>query len=500
MFPVGGIDRKSSFSLQEQQTAYDTLNVLPQDTIMGRVRGGSRPGMEKHYNGLVLYPGTPIRAIGQLTKADGTPLLYAAGGGYMSRETSAGVWNFNTATGFGTSARICHCITGDKAFLTAVGAVQPVVFDAALGSIAYHGNPPASPLGDVPNYCSIVAMIGDRLVFSGDSSAPRAYYMSRSGDYNDFAYGDTDDDRAVTGFLSVGGVNSDAITAVIPWFGDYSVWCCKSSMSVLVGDNPVTGAYFLPISGRLGSLDSMSWCFGEGRSLFIMTREGVAALDPGNPRAEPKLISQEKMPREMLAIAPSTYEVTLAWDSRSQLIHIFISKTVASAGVDHWALSLRTGGFFRMRYATDHEPLSAFAYPTTSSTSTNILLGCRDGYIRRFSNSSATDDGTNFDSYVMMGPLRPSGTEHVDSRILELVGIMATGSGTVDCDILPAATAELSTAASSLWNAELSAGRSPVHRPRVRCGNAIIKVTGTPGSAWSKEKLGVVVGSGGRQR
>lgn len=499
-FPEGGIDRTAPYLAQPPHTTVDSLNVLPIDVAKGRLRGGSRMGLDKYDSANIFGAGNPVRMVAPMVKSDGTKRLTLTDNGLFYYETSSGVWSTGSLGVLSTTGRMCWTVMGDKIFIADSDATSPYFYNATNNNNGAHGNPALDPLGNVPQSCNVVANVGNRLVFAGDPTAQRAYYMSRVGNPNDYQYADTDEGRAVSGSLAVGGANNDAIKAIIPWYADYSLWCCESSMSLLIGDNPNTGAYFYSVSARLGCLDAMSWCRGPQQTLFVMTRDGLAMCDPGSPRAEPKLVSVEKIPRELLAIDSTAYDVSLIWDSRAQGVHIFITKRSATSGLDHWYWSQRGGGFWRMQYPTNCEPFSVCAYPSVTSTGTNILLGCRDGRLRNFSLTTKTDDGTSFSSHVYLGPFRPSGNNMQDGKILELVGVLSQDSGTVDYDILGAATPEQAYTASSLWNNSLSAGRSYTHRPRVRCGDAYIKVSGPALDDWSLERISITSMPGGRQR
>lgn len=48
-FPLGGLNRRFGYRNQPPYTTPDALNVRPFDTLAGRARGGSRPGLQKAY-------------------------------------------------------------------------------------------------------------------------------------------------------------------------------------------------------------------------------------------------------------------------------------------------------------------------------------------------------------------------------------------------------------------------------------------------------------------
>ena len=513
MFPVGGIDRSKAFSDQDSQTAYDTLNVLPQDVYLGRVRGGSRPGMLRHSTNL-FGQGNPIRMVSVVVTSQGLNQLVCSTGDRFYNQ--AVLWSpstaqysladswYATATTWPVAGRLCKAYINDSIVIarraSIVGeAFNPFIYTAGDTTGSALNNPPADPLGDVPLGCAVAANIGNRLVLAGDYTDRRSYYMSRVGDPHDFAYGDTDEERAVTGELAIPGANNDGIKAIVPWYADYSLWFCGSSTALLIGDNPTTGAYFYPISDRLGCLDSMAWCRGPGQTVFVMTRDGLAKCDPSNPRGEPELVSRERIPKELQAIG-TDYEVTLIWDSRAKGVHIFKSKVSAVSGIDHWFWYQPGDSYFRMRYPTDCEPFSACALPSLDTEMASIILGCRDGRLRQFSIDAFDDDGTNFDSHVILGPTRPGNSEDMDGKLLEVVGVMADDSSDVDYYVLCGDTHEQAVQATPEWTGSFSAGRNRVDRPRTRSGSVAIKVSGVPGDPWSMEKVHAVMAPGGRQR
>ncbi|MBE7558227.1 hypothetical protein HS125_04505 [bacterium] len=55
-----------------------------------------------------------------------------------------------------------------------------------------------------------------------------------------------------------------------------------------------------------------------------------------------------------------------------------------------------------------------------------MLLGCRDGYLRRYqAGMAAWDDGLSFDSWVVYGPLTADRAGLRDGLLVELAGTLA---------------------------------------------------------------------------
>lgn len=55
-FPAGGVVRSMAYQNQQPYTAPDALNVWPEDTLLGRQRGGQRPGLSIGFTGLTTTP------------------------------------------------------------------------------------------------------------------------------------------------------------------------------------------------------------------------------------------------------------------------------------------------------------------------------------------------------------------------------------------------------------------------------------------------------------
>jgi len=67
-FPLGGLNKQMSYRKQSPGTTPDCLNVMPVDVLEGRLRGGSRPGLERTFADKV-GNGNPVRMISRVTTA-----------------------------------------------------------------------------------------------------------------------------------------------------------------------------------------------------------------------------------------------------------------------------------------------------------------------------------------------------------------------------------------------------------------------------------------------
>ncbi|MCH8211497.1 MAG: hypothetical protein IIB99_08990, partial [Planctomycetes bacterium] len=104
------------------------------------------------------------------------------------------------------------------------------------------------------------------------------------------------------------------------------------------------------------------------------------------------------MPDELIDVVQNTDNVvTLEYDVRFRGIHIFVTPETVGTTKHYW-FDWETQSFNRVVPGkTDYEPFSM----TYDAKANNVLFGCRDGYIRHYSPSASTDDGTTINSHVL---------------------------------------------------------------------------------------------------
>ena len=73
-------------------------------------------------------------------------------------------------------------------------------------------------------------------------------------------------------------------------------------------------------------------------------------------------------------------------------------------------LDLRTGGLFPDEFTSGQEPASMFYFNSYKSSDREILLAGYDGYIRKFDESTKSDDGDNaIEGHFCIGPFVAEG-------------------------------------------------------------------------------------------
>jgi len=180
--------------------------------------------------------------------------------------------------------------------------------------------------GQVPTGCPLIASYRNRVVLAKD----HVWYMSRSGDPNDFDYGAGAEDalRAVAGSNTDAGDIAEPMTALIPWGDDFFIFACERSMWLLRGD-PALGGIIDNITRSIGIIAPKAWCYGPDGVLLFLSRDGFYAM-PASGQGKPESISRERLPRELSDIDGKQFDVFLAYDQRARGVHITQSPIVVT--------------------------------------------------------------------------------------------------------------------------------------------------------------------------
>ena len=308
----------------------------------------------------------------------------------------------------------------------------------------------------LPNKAYLGCNYRGRPVLSGDPEHPHQWYMGRQLNPWDFTYTANDAQSPVAGGNADAGEIGDVIRALIPYKDDYLIFGCATTMWFIAGD-PAEGGSINELDLTVGIFGANSWCFdGKGYLYFFGTNGIYKTTIPGTPECVseirlPKLIKDE-------AIDPSTHRITMAYDRTRVGILVCITKLSDGSNSDYW-YDLQTGGFFPESYADECGAYSSFFYGANDPDYRDLLVGCKDGYIRKFNESlksdndsaDAADVGTvAIDSYVGFGPLQISKDPKYQGRITGLDLITAGGasggsesdSSDITCKVFTAKSAE----------------------------------------------------------
>jgi len=377
----------------------------------------------------------------------------------------------------------------------------PKVYDPSANTIVIH----TASDGQVPTGCPLVCRYLDRIVLAGADIAPHVWYMSRQGDPNDWDYSQDDSQRAVAGTSSEAGMPGTAILALIPHSDDYLIMGCRNELWRLRGD-PAYGGKLDALSHTIGIIGPRAWCLGPSGELIFLSLDGLYVLPPGGDSA-PISLSREVLPQEFLNLNPNTLTALLEFDTHGRGVHIFLTPDASSVRT-HWWFAWETKTYWPVSLAADHDPLATCVLYSTAIEDSSVILGCRDGILRRFSALAGTDCGTAYTTYVTIGPI-PLAKDGMLGSLLSMEGVMAEGaggtialgdSGDVTWSLHPASTFEGAVNASESDSGTWGNGLNAKDYPACRGQAAMLKVTGSSGRKWAFEQCVLAVRESGRRR
>lgn len=332
-----------------------------------------------------------------------------------------------TANTWNTTGQATGSGSGTAFTPTVVNLIPPVWYDYTVY--------PGGSSGSLPARAYIGCLYQGRVVLSGNPNYPNQWYMSRQTNPWDYAYvtGDTDAQSPVYGGASDAGECGDIVRALIPYRDEYLVFGCATSMWYLTG-NPAQGGQILELDLTVGIFGANSYCFDGGGNLYFWGTNGLYKTTM--PR-QPRCVSARSLPsivRDEDADA-STHRITMAYDRTRSGISVCITKLSDGTNSNYFydkatETDTEPGGFFPETYPEECGAYSLFYYSANDAANRDLLLGCKDGYLRKFDPTAEDDDigGTDeaIDSYVSFGPLKLGG-KNKEGVISSIVGVTAGG-------------------------------------------------------------------------
>lgn len=330
---------------------------------------------------------------------------------------TAGTWNTSgQATGSGSGTAFTP---------TAVSTRAPVWYDWTVE--------PGGAAGAMPEKAYLITIYRGRLVLSGNPQLPNQWFMSKVADPFDWLYGTNDPMSAVAGNNADAGQSPDIVRALISFHDDYLIFGCASTLWILRGD-PVAGGSLDNLSDTTGMFGANSWCFDDDRNLYFWGSGGLYKLssDFSSLRNLTEMVLPDIINDE--GADPTTHRITMGYDKKRHGVVVCI--TVLATGVNsNYFFSFKTNGFYPESYPNECGPYSIFYYDANDTALADLLIGCKDGYIRKFDNSAKDDDKGATDqaisSYVTY-PITPfegyDQTGKLNQLIFDLGGGASGGS------------------------------------------------------------------------
>lgn len=275
------------------------------------------------------------------------------------------------------------------------------------------------PGGTTPTNCFLCCNWRGRFVLAGDSNNPQNFYMSRVGVPTDWNFAATDPAAAVAGNLSESGQIGEPIVALIPYTDDYMLIGCTNSLWMLQGD-PADGGSIVRVSDQMGLVGPNSWCVDPTGTLYFIARGGLYSVRPiWEFYQPPQLISGDTYDQYFQALLNGSFYISMQWDIDAKYMHIFATPTDDMTVGTHLIFDQRNGGLWPQVYPLNMGPTATARYAANNNNNGQraILLGGWDGYIRQWTNTNLSDDGTAIDAYAVLGPIKPNPEASIFSAV-----------------------------------------------------------------------------------
>jgi len=450
-FPLGGENRRGGYPQEAPYTTPYAVNVRGVGPLEHRSRGGSRPMLSKFVDNDF---GTQITAVNKVSYIDDSgdlqhDLIVVTDGSIAVLQGES----VTTTVAYLT-------IDGDKVLLDGdyvvfdsdLASVNPIGDDDTYQTAEYQGrlliasstlkryNPLSGAVEDVENAPSsqpLVTTYQRRVVLGGESHLLYFSGIGNIADWTAATHKPKNIKQAVTLTGSKYGEVSRTNKCTMNWKDKVFVFGSTDELWALYG-SPVTGE-LQNISHSVGIIGAESACVTHDGLVVLLARDGLYTWPIGS-KEPPQKLSAEIVPEELKDIDVTSVIVKMAYDHKSKGVHIFATPDAASAG-EHWWFDLKHKAIWRVTFPNNnHQPWVVATLPNSGYS--DVVLGCKDGYLRRFDNTATTDDGTAVNSDIILGPFQTGGEYGRDGALERMIADFATSTAGLTCRVVRGDAAE----------------------------------------------------------
>lgn len=471
-------------------------------------------GTDGSATGTALTSGTNL-TMGDDVDADNDVVVITAA------TTATNLGTYLVASGTGGTITLAVAVAQNEGSLTFRVERAPKIYDPIADTLTIWydplgaGPPPAADgviANQPPTGTIAIGTFMDRVVLAGGKNNPQVWFMSARGDPLGWDFSLTNEGAAVAGDDSNAGQIGAPITAMIPSVDDYLLFGSLGSLWIMRGD-PTVGGRMDNLSRRIGIVGTEAWCYGPNSQIFFLSRDGLYTIAPG-ATSYPQSVSEEVLPSALKNIDNVNTHAMLEYDVLRRGIHIHLTKLDSGVGLNYW-FDLEIPGFWPFEFGNvNHAPFVTLQYEADKSTSADMILGGRDGYLRRYASSAAVDDATDVEpivSYVILGPIPLGSAPDREGLIQRIEIILGRLSNPITWKIYVANTAEDAIRKMSegqhqktgTTRASTSGGNHSllsVHHPRVRDYYMVIRLENVNDDRWWFEQFIAIVKDVGRHR
>jgi len=453
-FPLGGLNRRGGYAQKTRPfTCFSSRNMRSVGPLEERGRGGTRPGLAKlldHDFGDNITGMQKVSYVDSAGDLQEDLIVIADGSVNIVRGVSV-----TTTTAFLQTEDGDFIITEDGDFIifeSAVPVVNPIGTSNAFQMVEHEGklhiadatpriyDPITGTVQDnatAPTNQPLICFYQERLVLAGEN---HMFYMARQGDYTDFNFGDDKDDSGMAhaGFVGDNGIIGAVIKCMIPWRDQALILGTDRDLWVIYG-NPtnVGGGRKENISYEFGIIAPKAAVVTNSGLLVFLSKDGLYTWGVGsNSRPEP--FSPLVIPEELQNVDTSANEIRMEYDQNNRGINLYI--TPDSGTGTHWWIDLEYRALWPEEYHEDHQAVATTKLPQGGYS--DVLIGCKDGYIRQYDPDADNDDGEDLNSDLYLGPFHLGSAYGMDGMIHSMYSDLADNASGVTWRTIVGDTAE----------------------------------------------------------
>ncbi len=522
IYPAGGQKRKASYAqVTRPYSSPRCRNVRRIGPLEERVRGGSRPGIEKYLNNDF---GTNITGIERLTYIDTSGnlqndiiviadgIMHIVQGSSISITTAYLTYSGDNLTSGGNKLIFKSTVSttnpggNSDAFQMVSHGGELYIADSTLRKYNPN-NGTILTVGAAPTGQPLVVIYQGRIVLAG---LDNTFYMSKHRDFTNWDHGDAnhkDASRAIAG--AVGGIGdrgniANTIKCMKTWEDQILLFGCDDSLWSIEGMSVRRN-----VSHNVGIIAPEAAAITPNGEVLFLAREGIFIWQAGS-KQEPEPLSPELIPEDLKDVDVTTNRILMEYDHKNKGVYLFKTPIGDDAGNDgeHWWIDMENKSLWPDTYVgTDHQPLAITSLPKAGYT--DVIVGSKDGYLRTFDKTNVDDDGQNIESDILFGPIHVAQEFGMDGMIKELRATFADNTTALNWYIYTANTAEeVVDKAQTDLDAGVTTNKYTTGAwaenynrpkyPRARGAWCVLWVSGT--SKWSYEQITLVLEKLGRVR
>jgi hypothetical protein len=246
--------------------------------------------------------------------------------------------------------------------------------------------------------------------------------------------------------------------------------------------------------------------------LYFLGTDGIYSLSSeAIINAQPPInITKERIPKLItsLGLNRRTDRVVMGYDKQRYGIQVSITQQDGQWSFGFW-LDLRTGGVFPDSFPSGQQQSAIYYYDSYKTDQRALLLGGYDGYIRKYDETTKSDEGGNaIDSWVTFGPFNSNSNDtRARIGINEISLTLGDSSDGITVDVYSSKSSDL--LADNIKDSQPSALTKVITGDSLK--NSIIdKVTGvstavkmsnsTINQSWSIEETNITLMDEGQQK